>query len=191
MSIAVSIERLRDEVARFGSTPYLLTVSDDGRAHATAVTVDWQGDELVMGVGGRSSRNVAVQPEVSLLWPPFEPGGYSLISDGVVRDIGNEQHGLRADAAVLHRPAAAGQRAERARASTAAPTACRDHAGVKRRGRCAGPQIPVESGFQSIVAVDLEVGHALSEDRQSLLQLRACEPRAEAVVDATAERQVR
>ena len=28
---------------------------------------------------------------MSLLWPPFEPGGYSLISDGVVRDLGDER----------------------------------------------------------------------------------------------------
>ena len=105
MSIAVSIERLRDEVARFGSTPYLLTVSDDAHAHATAVTVEWRGDELVMGVGARSSRNAAAHPEVSLLWPPFEPGGYSLISDGVARDLGDELMAFSPTKAVLHRPA--------------------------------------------------------------------------------------
>jgi hypothetical protein len=113
MSIAVSIERLRDEVARFGSTPYLLTVSDDAHAHATAVTVEWQGDELVMGVGARSRRNAAVHPDVSLLWPPFEPGGYSLISDGVARDLGDEQMAFSPTKAVLHRPAP-GQRASAA-----------------------------------------------------------------------------
>jgi hypothetical protein len=104
MSIAVSIERLRDEVARFGSLPYLLTVSADAHAHATAVTIEWQGDDLVMGVGAQSSRNAAVHPEVSLLWAPFEPGGYSLIADGVIRDIGNEQMAFAPTRAVLHRP---------------------------------------------------------------------------------------
>ena len=83
MSIAVSIDKLREEVARFGPTPYLLTVTDNSRGDAVAVTVEWQGDELVMGIGGRSSRTRQVHPDVSLLWPPFEPGGYSLISDGV------------------------------------------------------------------------------------------------------------
>ena len=105
MSIAVSIDKLREEVARFGPTPYLLTVSEDARAHAVAVTVEWQGDDLVMGIGGRSSRNAQVHPDVSLLWPPFEPGGYSLISDGVARDLGDERMAFSPTKAVLHRPA--------------------------------------------------------------------------------------
>ena len=105
MSIAVSLDRLREETERFGATPYLLTVSDDGRAHATAVTVEWQADELLMGAGLRSARNAAARPEVSLLWPPFEPGGYSLISDGVVRDTGDERLAFAPTSAVLHRPA--------------------------------------------------------------------------------------
>jgi hypothetical protein len=58
-----------------------------------------------MGVGSRSARNVAARPEVSLLWPPFEPGGYSLISDGVVRDLGDERVAFAPTRAVLHRPA--------------------------------------------------------------------------------------
>jgi hypothetical protein len=105
VSIAVSLDRLREEAARFGQTPYLLTVGDDQRAHATAVTVEWQEDELVMSVGARSTRNATARPEVSLLWPPFEPGGYSLISDGVVRDVGGEQLAFAPTRAVLHRPA--------------------------------------------------------------------------------------
>ncbi len=105
MSIPVSIERLRDEVARFGTTPYLLTVSDDARAHATAVAIEWQGDELVMSVGRTSNRNALARSEVSLLWPPFEPGGYSLISDGVARAAGDEQLAFAPRRAVLHRPA--------------------------------------------------------------------------------------
>ena len=67
-----------------------------------------------MGIGGRSSRNAQVHPDVSLLWPPFEPGGYSLISDGVARDLGDERMAFSPTKAVLHRPAA-GQRGERAR----------------------------------------------------------------------------
>ena len=91
--------------------------------HAVAVTVEWQGDELVMGIGGRSSANAQAHPDVSLLWPPFEPGGYSLISDGVARDLGDERMAFSPTKAVLHRPAP-GQSASGSRA-IAAPTACR------------------------------------------------------------------
>jgi len=105
MSIAVSIERLREEVARFGTTPYLLTVTDDATAHATAVSVEWRGDDLVMSAGGSSRRNAAARARASLLWPPFEPGGYSLISDGDARDIGDDRLAFTPTRAVLHRPA--------------------------------------------------------------------------------------
>ena len=105
MSIAVSIDRLREEVARFGTTPFLLTVTDDAVAHATAVSVDWQGDELVMNIGALSGRNAAARPRVSLLWPPFEPGGYSLISDGDAREVGDDRIAFTPARAVLHRPA--------------------------------------------------------------------------------------
>ncbi|RTL61169.1 MAG: pyridoxamine 5'-phosphate oxidase family protein, partial [Hyphomicrobiales bacterium] len=46
-------------------------------------------------------------PDVTLLWPPPEPGGYSLIVDG--RSELDDQ-GLRVvpQRAVLHRPAVAG-----------------------------------------------------------------------------------
>ena len=38
MSIPVTLDRLRDEIAGFASTAtYLLTVSDDGRPHSVAV----------------------------------------------------------------------------------------------------------------------------------------------------------
>jgi hypothetical protein len=82
MSVGVELEELREQVARFGTSPYLLTVSDDGRPHATVVAVSWIGDALVAGVGRRSAANVADRPEVSLLWPPVDEEGFSLIVDG-------------------------------------------------------------------------------------------------------------
>ena len=47
-------------------------------------------------MGGRAA-TPQVHPEVSLLWPPFEPGGYSLISDGVARDLGDERMAFLTD----------------------------------------------------------------------------------------------
>jgi hypothetical protein len=82
MSIAVDIEALAERVVEFGPHPYLLTTSDDGRPHAVAVTVTWDGPRLRAGVGRRSADNAGLQPLVSLLWAPVESGGYSLIVDG-------------------------------------------------------------------------------------------------------------
>jgi len=107
MSINVALDQLRTEIARYGHTPYLLSQGDDGRPHAVAVTVTWEGERLVSSSGTRSARNVAAHPLVSLLWPPVEPGGYSLIVDGDGA-VSGEGAGARITITptrgVLHRP---------------------------------------------------------------------------------------
>ena len=112
MSIPVTLDRLRDEIAGFASTAtYLLTVSDDGRPHSVAVSPEWRGDELVMAAGNRSVSNAAARPSVSLVWAPGELGGYSLIVDATVTDTvatgtGDNTVTVQPTSAVLHRPAA-------------------------------------------------------------------------------------
>jgi hypothetical protein len=62
---------------------YLVTVDDEYRVHT--VTVEPELHEHVMDVGlvgGRTRKNVESRSAVTLLWPPSEPGGYSLIVDG-------------------------------------------------------------------------------------------------------------
>jgi hypothetical protein len=82
VSVAVSLEELRAEVERFGQSPYLLTVSDDGRPHATAITVGWSADVLQAEVGRKSAANAAARPDVTLLWSPVDDERFSLIVDG-------------------------------------------------------------------------------------------------------------
>ena len=82
MSVKVDLDRLHEEVERFGPAPYVLTVSDDGRPHAVAVVVEWDGDQLVLGAGRSTAANATDRSGVTLLWPPYEAGGYSLLVDG-------------------------------------------------------------------------------------------------------------
>jgi hypothetical protein len=104
MSIPVPTEDLARAMAG-RPYAYLLTVSDDGRPHAVAVTPQLVERELVATVGRRSATNVAARPHAtSLVWPPSEVGGYSLIVDGTARVEGESVH-LVAAKAVLHRPA--------------------------------------------------------------------------------------
>lgn len=109
MSVPVSLDRLREEMARFGSTPYLLTVTSDQRSHAVSVHVDWDGEGddagLVAETGRGTAANAAARPVVTLLWPPYEPGGYSLIVDGTAET--GERVKVRPQKAVLHRTASA------------------------------------------------------------------------------------
>jgi len=110
MSIPVTLDKLREELAGFASTAtYLLTVSGDGRPHSVAVAPEWQGDELVMGAGKTTVANAAARPDVSLVWAPGEAGGYSLIVDATVVATdpgdGDSTVTVRPTKAVLHRPA--------------------------------------------------------------------------------------
>jgi hypothetical protein len=109
MSIPVALEKLRAEAERFGPTPYLLTVSEDGRPHSVSVAIAWDGDAFVAKAGRRTLANAGARPLVSLLWTPIERGGYSLIvdGDGAVTGSGDDARVVvRPTRGVLHRPAA-------------------------------------------------------------------------------------
>ncbi len=105
MSIAVDLDKLAAAVDGFDFA-YLLTVSDDLRAHAVAVTPEWVDGALAMDVGRRSAANAAARSNISLIWPPVEPDGYSLIVDGDASVIGSTVS-FTPEKAVLHRPAPA------------------------------------------------------------------------------------
>ena len=110
MSIAVGLDELRARIDEFTSDAYLLTVSDDGRAHSVAVGVQWEDDELVISSGGTTRRNATARPLVALLWPPPERGGFSLIVDAEVARVDDDAEivALVPTRAVLHRPAPGG-----------------------------------------------------------------------------------
>ena len=113
MSIAVDLEQLRAAIDELERAPYLLTVSDDGRAHSVAVAWQWHDDEITCAVGNRTLANARSRPDVSLLWAPNEADGYSLIVDATVTATSGDGNGnglvrLRPTRAVLHRPAPEG-----------------------------------------------------------------------------------
>ena len=82
MSVKVDLKQLADAMADFAFA-YLITVGDDFRAHTIAVRPVLVDGVLDVGpTGATTSRNVAQHPDVTLVWPPSEPGGYSLIVDG-------------------------------------------------------------------------------------------------------------
>lgn len=92
---------------------YLVTVDDEYRVHT--VTVEPELRDGILGVGlirGRTRSNVENRSGVTLLWPPREPGGYSLIVDGQAqvaeagdRDDDTVELGVVPTRALLHRNA--------------------------------------------------------------------------------------
>lgn len=104
MSVKVDLERLAETMADYGFA-YLLTVSEDHRPHAVAVQPDLDGGTLtVTGLGNRTRANLAVRPDVTLLFPPRQQGGYSLIVDGRASTEAGGANVVPSHA-VLHRPA--------------------------------------------------------------------------------------
>jgi len=65
---------------------YLITVDEDYRVHTVTVAPTLREAIIDVGlIGGRTRKNLAHRAPnltVTLLWPPPEPGGYSLIVDG-------------------------------------------------------------------------------------------------------------
>jgi hypothetical protein len=87
------LDRLRSEIASCTSEPYLLTITAEHRPHSGTVTVDWDaaGTALLVGPAPSSwpESDARGYRQVTLLWPPAEPGGYSLIVDGPARTVHN------------------------------------------------------------------------------------------------------
>jgi len=111
MSTNVELDGLAATLRDYGFA-YLVTVGEAGRAHVLAVT-PVLGDHgfAVGGVGRHSQANATAHPDVTLVWPPAEPAGYSLLVDGTAT-VDGETITVRPSKAVLHRPApgADGQR---------------------------------------------------------------------------------
>ncbi len=105
MSVKVDVDRLAETLRDYGFA-YLLTVTDDQRTHAVAVTPSAQDGSLRFtdGLGRRTRANLEARPDVTLLWPPTDAGGYTLISDGRVTVTGDVATFVPTHA-VLHRPA--------------------------------------------------------------------------------------
>jgi hypothetical protein len=98
---------------------YLITVDDDYRVHTVTVEPELcdlpdgpDGRRAVIDVGligGRTCENLAQRSDVTLLWPPPEPGGYSLIVDGRAETTDSDSATARLavvpSRALLHRDA--------------------------------------------------------------------------------------
>jgi hypothetical protein len=101
MSTSVDLASLAETVAGYG-TAYVLTTTDD-RVRAVAVDPVLVDGVFQLTWSKRTAANIAANPVVTLLFPPLEPRGYSLIVDGSAEDTGDALH-VSPTAAVLHRP---------------------------------------------------------------------------------------
>lgn len=106
----VDLQRLAGALGDFPFA-YLITVDDDYHPHTVTVEPVLRDGVLDVGlIGGRTGKNLANRTDATLLWPPREAGGYSLIVDGraAVTDAGDDtvQLEITPTRALLHRNAA-------------------------------------------------------------------------------------
>jgi len=82
MSLKVDLDQLAGVLVDF-TFAYLVTVDDGYHAHTVAVEPVLTDGVIDVGPVGKSTRkNLAKRDGVTLVWPPGEPGGYTLIVDG-------------------------------------------------------------------------------------------------------------
>jgi hypothetical protein len=104
MSVKVDLTQLADALTDF-TFAYLVTVGGDHRAHTVAVQPVLTDGIIDVGAIGKGTRNnVAQHDGVTLVWPPSEPGGYTLIVDGQGEPT-DDRLKVVPSRAVLHRPA--------------------------------------------------------------------------------------
>jgi hypothetical protein len=105
MSEKVELDQLGNRLQEF-DVAYLVTVGDGGRAHVLSVWPELGAGGLVVdGCGRHSQENATAHPEVTLVWPPAQSGGYSLIVDGSAT-VDGPAITVSPTKAILHRPAA-------------------------------------------------------------------------------------
>jgi hypothetical protein len=104
MSVKVDLDQLAGALADY-TFAYLITVGDDYRAHTVAVQPVLSDGVIDVGSIGNTTRsNVGRHDGVTLVWPPSQPGGYTLIVDGRGRPT-DDALIVEPTRAVLHRPA--------------------------------------------------------------------------------------
>ena len=101
MSIVVDLDDLAEAIKKH-ATAYLVLSGGD-RPHVGEVAISMRDGVLVVQAPGRTAqRTVPDRPAVTLLLPPVQPGGYSLIVDGQAA-ISAAELIIEPSHAVLHR----------------------------------------------------------------------------------------
>ncbi|MBU8808548.1 pyridoxamine 5'-phosphate oxidase family protein [Mycolicibacterium goodii] len=105
MSVKVDLKQLADTLTDY-TFAYLVTVDDNYHAHTVACDPRLVDGVIDVGpIGDRTRRNLALHDNVTLIWPPRSPSGFSLIVDGHAGAgaTGDDAPQITPTRAVLHR----------------------------------------------------------------------------------------
>jgi hypothetical protein len=103
MSIPVDVADLEQALVDFGAG-YLLTVGSDGAVKVVTVEPTVRDGAVVVADASRGTvANLADNPRVTLVFPPPQPKGFTLLVDGTAEVVGGDVR-VTPSGAVLHRP---------------------------------------------------------------------------------------
>lgn len=98
---------LSEALRTYGNRPYLLTIGEDA-PHTSQTHVAYADGTLSCPLSKSAATNVRQRPHISLLWPPTEQNGYSIIMNGTVQNVapgeGDPIASITLTKAVFHRP---------------------------------------------------------------------------------------
>jgi hypothetical protein len=104
MSIPVEVGDLGKALEGFGAG-YLLTTSDSAKVKVVTVEPSVTDDGLwIEAPGNGTLANLAGNAVVTLVFPPLQPRGFTLLVDGTA-EVNGEDVRVTPSGAVLHRPA--------------------------------------------------------------------------------------
>ncbi len=108
MSLKVELADLETTAAEHGAG-FLLSAGPSGGPHAMHLVFNFATSGAAIAatcaVGRTARANIENNPSVTVLWPPAEHGGYSLIADGQASCDNQGLVTVTFTGAVLHRPA--------------------------------------------------------------------------------------
>ncbi len=108
MGAQVNLDRLADALGDYDFA-YLITVTEDYRVRAVEVQPVFRDKVFdVAPVGDHTRANLSRHATATLVYPPREPGGYSLLVDADAEADATGPVRLIPTRALLHRPMAAG-----------------------------------------------------------------------------------
>jgi hypothetical protein len=102
MSIPVALDDLPRALAIY-TEGYLITVSADSVPWPVAARPTYDDGTILVGGGRRTEHNLTANEHVTLLCPPREAKGFTLIVDGAAAVDGDRVR-ITPTSAVLHRP---------------------------------------------------------------------------------------
>jgi len=108
MSIKVTIEDIDKRLDEYGNSAFVVTMTEEGKAKIVHSLIFLEDDFLICTPGKGTIKNLTASSSVSLIFPPYSDGGFSMIIDGVGQILDLEKGFMKVTitGGVLHRSAA-------------------------------------------------------------------------------------